>query len=235
MFRNKWLKRIGLGLVTLVLVVGGAAAFSAFEAHVINVTARIENALYVHPAELQYGTVFPQEHLNTSFFVAFSESFSARDQNRVGTVEYVIKQKPKPRDPADTEYCHNNSPQKPGNPNDPYYVKCYPFLGPYLSKTPDNLPLPGNDVGVPPFHDPSDPGSWAHGKLVKFPNINNDPGDTWTIDLAVPCFEGQCAQDWADFVHGLNPDADPDDYMLPPGLEHQVFGADLWVEVTKIY
>jgi len=240
---------IGIGALGTSLAI--LPLFAAFEAHVINVTAKIENALSIHPESLQYGTVFPQEHLNSSFFMNFSQSFSETNQTRVGKVDYEIRQKPKPREsyvaqvgvePA-RDWCHLNSPVNAANPNDPYYVNCYPNLCPYLSKHPDNNPAIGvnafNDDGLPAFHDPSL--EVASGTMAKFgaggpPNtIDNDPGDTWTVDLAVPCFTGSCAQDWATFVHSLNPSADPDDYTLPPTLEHQVFGCDLWVEVTKIY
>lgn len=224
--------------------------FAAFEAHVVNVTARIENALFVHPESLEYGTVFPQEHLNSSFFITFSRSFSTVSQRRVGKVDYIIKQKPKPREEkvaalggaeAARDWCHLNSPADPRDPSDSYYQNCYPSLCPYLSKHPDDLPATGpngkNDVGLPPFHNPNT--EFAKGTLVKFNangnTQNNDPGDTWTVDLAVPCFDGFCAQDWAAFVKKLNPAADPLSYMLLPTLEHQVFGCDLWVEVTKIY
>jgi len=230
---------LGVSLVVLPM-------FAAFEAHVVNVTAKIENALFVHPQSIEYGTVFPQEHLLSDFFLTFSQSFSETSQTRVGKVEYVIKQKPRPRESfvqqvgteAARDYCHLNDPTNVGDPSDPYYVKCYPNLCPYLSKTPDGVPATGpnanNDVGVPPFHDPDI--TWATGKIVKLPATNRDSGDQWTIDLAVPCFQGQCAQDWNQFVLGLNPNAgDPAQYQLPQGLEHEVFGCDLWVEVTKVY
>lgn len=231
--------------------------FAAFEAHVVNVTAKIENALDVHPQSIQYGTVFPQEHLFSDFFIGFSQSFSVDTQTRVGKVDYVIKQKPKPKPTflasagveAARDYCHLNVPVNPGDPNDPYYTKCFPNLCPYLSKhegttdggTPTN---PGENDGpeILPFHDPNAPSSWAHGLITKFgpsgpPNtIGRDSSDNWDIDLAVPCFNGQCAQDWNNFVLGLNPNAgDPLQYQLPQGLEHEVFGCDLWVEVTNIY
>jgi len=225
--------------------------FAAFEAHVVNVTARIENALFVHPAEIAYGTVFPQEHLWSDFFLSFSESFSAGDQTRVGTVEYVIKQKPKPRAEyvaavgveAARDYCHLTDPVDAGNLNDPYYANCYPNLCPYLSKhemTPDGgnplNPLENDGPAIPPFHDPDNPASWAVGKIVKLPAIGRDSSDDWYIDLAVPCFKGHCAQDWASFVTGLNPNVvNPNEYQLPASLEHEVFGCDLWVEVTDIY
>src|SRR3989338_6416442 len=101
----------GLSLATLPLL-------AAFEAHVVNVTARIENALFVHPQSIEYGTVFPQEYLLSDFFLSFSESFSETSQTRVGKVDYVIKQKPRPREAflqevgveAARDYCHLNSP-----------------------------------------------------------------------------------------------------------------------------
>jgi len=234
---------IGIGAVGTSLAM--LPLFAAFEAHVINVTAEIENALFVHPESIEYGTVFPQEHLLSDFFIAFSESFSERDQTRVGKVDYVIKQKPKPREAyvqqvgveAARDFCHLNAPANVGDPNDPYYVNCYPNMCPYLSKTPDGIPATGpnanNDTGLPPFHDPET--QFADGTIVKLPAIGRDSSDNWTVDLAVPCFKGQCAQDWPAFVHSLNPQADPELYKLPQGLEHQTFGCDLWVEVTKIY
>jgi len=236
---------IGIGALGTSLAV--LPLFAAFEAHVINVTAKIENALNVHPQSMLFGTVFPQEHLESTFFITFSTSFSETPQTRVGKVDYEIRQKPKPREsyvaqvgvePA-RDWCEDplNAPVNAADPNDPYYVNCYPNLCPYLSKHPDDIPKTGpnafNDNGVPAFHNPSL--EVASGTMVKLPVSGADAGDLWTIDLAVPCFTGSCAQDWATFVHSLNSDADPDDYTLPPTLEHQVFGCDLWVEVTKIY
>ena len=248
-------KKLILGFASIATILVMLPMFAAFEAHVINVTAQIENALLVHPEGLEYGTVFPQEHLLTSFFISFSNSFSATDQRRVGTVEYRIKQKPKPLPAFEVSaggvdiaraWCHDNYPATPYSATDPlwttYLGNCYPSLCPYLSKTPDGLPSSGqnanNDVGLPPFHNPWT--QFALGKLVKFnangTTIDNDPSDTWTIDLAVPCFAGQCAQDWPSFVQSLNPNAgDAEQYKLPQDFEHEVFGCDLWVEVTDIY
>ncbi len=260
------MKKLLLGASAVAIALATVPMFAAFEAHVINVTAEIENALYVHPESRDFGTVFPQEYRQLGVFVSFSESFSASDQNRVGTIEYVIKQKPKPRPESDrelpilkpdynqylpggqfegqlyphfidnelqrAEYCHSHQPADAGDPDDLYYINCYPTLCPYLSKTPDNFPPPGNDTGVSAFHDPTATSSWAFGKINKF---GTDVADTWIIDLAVPCFEDQCAQDWDEFVNDINPNADPDAFVLPATLEHEVFGCDLWFEVTDIY
>ena len=82
-----------LALGSVLAVLAGIAGLAAYEAHVINVTAHIENALYVHPDEIAFGTVFPQEYVERQFTVELSSSFQAA--NRVDDVEYVIKQKPK--------------------------------------------------------------------------------------------------------------------------------------------
>ena len=206
-------KKIILGLVAVVVVVGGVAAMSAYEAHVINVTAKIENALSVVTDPIQFGTVFPQEKLYKNLIVQLSGSFLTAD--RVDDVEYVIKQKPKPRMPEDAVYCHENSPMDPSNPDDDYYNFCYPVLCEYLSKTPDD-DVP-NDTGLSAFHSM---GRMAYGYLSK---ADNDQVDNWIIDLDVPCFEGQCAQDW-----------DHQGWELPARLESEVFGCDLWIEVTGI-
>lgn len=227
-------KKILITLVSMVVVVAGVVAVSAFEAWVINVTAHIENALFVHPlGPFDYGTVFPQEEFSGfGFDVSTSQSFSESTQDRVLSIDYVIKQKPKPKpeyiqqvglDEA-RRWCRENAPANPGDPNDPYYANCYPTMCPYISKNPQ-AQEPG-DVGVSSFHNPDT--EWATGRLHKKIRLSdperNDTNDSWDIDLSVPCFKGQCAQDWT------HPG-----YELPAGLEGQTFGCDLWVEVTNIY
>src|SRR3990172_4450063 len=94
-------KKLILGLAGLGAVLIMAPLFAAFEAHVINVTAQIENALFVHPESREFGTVFPQEYRKLGFFITFSDSFSATNQRRVSRIDYVIKQKPKCADNAE--------------------------------------------------------------------------------------------------------------------------------------
>jgi len=87
-------KKILLGLGAVAIVIAGVASFSAWEAHIINVTAHIENALAVTPDALNFGTVFPQEYLlSDPFTVGLSTSFLA--QTDAHRVDYVIKQKTK--------------------------------------------------------------------------------------------------------------------------------------------
>lgn len=219
-------KKIAVGVASALAILGGVVAMSAFEAHVINVTAKIENALSVTPKEIEFGTVFPQEYLTDTVTVTLSSSF--REEGRVDDVDYVIRQKPKPRPDATVptdyegsseEWCHENLPTTEYSDSDSewtdYLVNCYYPLCEYLSKEPDGTP--GNDGSLGAFHD-----MWAEvdGRLAK---SEDDYEDVWTIDLDVPCFEGMCAQDWTHTG-----------YELPADLESQMFGCDLWIEVGGI-
>ncbi len=87
------MKRIFLAGGALAAVLVTMPMFAAFEAHVVNVTATIENALTVPVKFLEYGTVFPQEKLDQFLDVRLSQSFDA--QSRLDDVTYHIRQKPK--------------------------------------------------------------------------------------------------------------------------------------------
>jgi len=213
--------------VSTIMVVAGVAMMSAYEAHIINVTAHIEDALKVTPdKELIFGTVFPQEHLEKRLFITTSTSFCDPTQRRVLNIDYKIVQKPKCVDAtgkyAPVDYATHECPDG--------YTEM-PLLCPYLSKKPvyEDSP-PYTDYGVSAFHDPSDPSSVATGTI----NKDHDLLDEWIIDLAVPCFEGMCAQDWPAFVASHNPNVNPHDYEALTNQESQTFGCDLWIEVTGI-
>ena len=267
------LRKIILGMGAAGTAVAMLPLLAAFEAHVVNVTARIENALSVPVEPITYGTVFPQEELNRFLPVALSRSFF--DEPDADDVEYIIRQKPKcgvtelngtvlvgptwtghviptPNDP--------NTPEDESNGGTAYTIDCkadepkdlqlgtgqtaglLPSLCEYLSKhelTPDPVAPTGqdNDGGLNSFHKPFVVSSgtvvWNDvlGRLAK---SEQDIADNWDIDLKVPCFGGYCAQDWADFVHGINPQADPSQYTQDILNEHKVFGCNLWVEVTGV-
>ena len=217
--------------------------FAAFEAHIINVTAQIENALSVNTDPIEFGTVFPQEALDREINISLSGSF--REEGRVDDVEYVIRQKPK---------CQLNA-EYTGEPlsefgrvtedgdvficedGENYHI--LPVLCPFLSKHEITAEDSENDSdGINAFHGPIfgwDLGdtldTQVAGRLAK---SDDDYDDTWNIDFRVPCFDGHCAQDWADFVIANNPEATPEDYILPTELEHDLFGCDLWIEVNGI-
>ncbi|MDO8559602.1 MAG: VWA domain-containing protein [bacterium] len=244
------MKKALLSLSALALAVASVPMFAAFEAHVINVTARIENALSVNTKPIEFGTVFPQEKLDKFIDISLSQSFV--DEDRVDDIDYMIRQKPK---------CGHPVPST--NPNEPVAYDDYkpvvghnkdtgeficpvgyvplPLLCPYLSKheiSPDGIVSENDSRGIPAFHGVID--GWTlqttldtqvTGHLAK---SQQDNDDQWLIDLKTPCFEGQCAQDWDDFVHAANPTATPSAFIQPTANEHQIFGCDLWIEVFGI-
>ncbi|MBI2098281.1 MAG: hypothetical protein HYT49_01295 [Candidatus Wildermuthbacteria bacterium] len=250
-------KKFALTLVAFVAVAAGVAGLSAFEAHVINVTAQIENALQVPTDSIDFGTVFPQEELSQEVSVSLSSSFL--DENRVDDVDYFIRQKPKCAVTTDNGTVLVDLPTATGH-IDPETgeVDCgeapagfeeetmdwgvLPSLCEYISKHPDGNPTPSNDGSLNSFHTPWVVGSgsidWTDtpGRLAK---SENDTEDTWTIDLAVPCFGGNCAQDWLDFVRRVSGDEtmtqeEADAFTRPIADEHKIFGCDLWIEVNGV-
>lgn len=220
----------------------GIVGMSAFEAHIINVTATIENALTVDTESVEFGTVFPQESLDYEVILALSDSFQLED--RVDDVEYVIRQKPKCW--SETDQAYGLVTEDAGDfvcvqsdTADDYAL--LPLLCPFLSKHEITADGTGeNDSsGINAFHGPVT--GWVladtlntevAGRLAK---SDDDFDDIWNIDLRVPCFEGECAQDWPAFVLANNPEvSNPADYMLPTELEHKQFGCDLWIEVGNV-
>ncbi|RJQ36452.1 VWA domain-containing protein [Candidatus Parcubacteria bacterium] len=284
-------RKVLFGLAVAGATVALLPLFAAFEAHVVNVTAKIENALTVPVNPLDFGTVFPQEYLVKNIPIALSQSF--QDEDRVDDVEYVIRQKPKcaitwndgtefdaatgedgthlytrtghvfpgaydPNDVADPLPLDPGDTFEGVTQFDGYYVDCgpaprelqtvpeetwgvLPMLCPYLSKHEDTEDgtEQENDDDVDAFHAPftvnGESISWleAQGRLAK---SVQDFEDNWLIDLAVPCFGGFCAQDWATFVgtHNANEQENADDWTQPIENQHKIFGCDLWFEVFNI-
>ena len=241
-----YIKKILASLTLVSVMAVSAAMFAAYEAHVINVTAHIENALTVHPDEIAFGTVFPQEYTERDFTVELSTSFLAED--RVYDVEYVIKQKPK---------CECDYPEflPDGTSNPDYKMYCVEgqyapvdyathecpvdytemlSLCPYLSKMPKYEEA--GDIGIPSYYvDESPAGPSANDYCTPLHNPDTDIAygyldknmddimDEWVVDLKVPPFDGYVGQDWPENcpVLGGSPDG-------------QDFGCDLWIEITGI-
>lgn len=259
------MKKISLILGVLALTLVALPLFSAFEAHVINVTATIENALSVPIRMIDFGTVFPQEYLKEPLGIGLSGSFLS--ETRVDDVDYIIRQKPKcgvttldgqTLVEGSTQTGHVIVGDNQATPEvEEYWIDCgvapipydtsthmyglLPSLCPYLSKHPDTVndqsATSTNDGTMPSFHEPfiieNNAVVWndTKGHLAK---SEGDTIDNWLIDLAVPCFGGNCAQDWASFVATHNDIVNADDYIQPADTEHKVFGCDLWVEVAGI-
>jgi len=251
------IKKLFLGAAGIAMAVATVPMFAAFEAHVINVTARIENALAVNTEPISYGTVFPQEQLDRFVDIGLSQSFI--DETRVDDIEYVIRQKPKcglpipNTDPlAPVEY--SEFAQVIGETNEGIFLcpegyRILPLLCPYLSKhkvdcdggtSTDGVCVGGNDEQINAFHGGPVTNIWtlqttlANEIDAHLAKSENDISDRWKIDLKVPCFAGHCAQDWEDYVKGINSAATPSEYIQPLANEHQTFGCDLWFEVTGV-
>jgi len=216
-------KKIVLGLLAVVVVVGGVAGMSAYEAHIINVTAKIENALGVSTAAIDFGTVFPQEYEEREFVINLSTSFMDPNQDRVKDVMYKIVQKPK---------CWNGTEYAP---IDPYTHTCpadyepMPDLCRFLSKLPVT-PETGDDGVLSYYNNQTDtcsePSSHiAYGRLDKCLDSNTcgegDTSDCWTVDLKVPPVAGSVGQDWPASCAG---------WTVP--TDGAIYGCDLWIEVT---
>ena len=233
-----YIKKILASLTLVSVMAVSAAMFAAYEAHVINVTAHIENALSVHPEALEFGTVFPQEYLERDITVATSASFQA--ETDALSVAYVIKQKPK---------CKSDDPN--ALPDDMYAPVHYAThlcpddytmmetLCPFLSKMdgdtgdgndtshpsyydigPDNTPMTDDDSCMPRYDAAGDEivRDDATGVLNR-----SDLSDDWIIDLKVPPVNGYIGQDWPDTC---------DEWTVP--IDSEDYGCDLWIEVTGI-
>jgi hypothetical protein len=117
-----------------------------------------------------------------------------------------------------------------------------PVLCPYLSKHEVTADGAGeNDgAGIPAFH--GLPGLWTesttfgHGVEGLLSMITGDQNDSWNIDFRVPCYRGECAQDWAGFVKAESgdPNINADNYVLDPAAKGKMFGCDLWIEVLNV-
>lgn len=255
-------KKIILASFAALSAVVALPLLSAFEAHIINVTAQIENALSVDTHSLTFGTVFPQEKLDRFFDISLSQSFE--DEQKADDVNYIIRQKPKCGWTTDEGEILVGETQS-GHVDDEGRFSCpsptvdtppiigavwgqLPLLCRYLSKhemthdhmiNPDGTQTLDNDDSLNAFHEIGSmtTGTWVwtdvKGRLAK---SENDYLDTWDLDLKVPCFEGHCAQDWDNFVHTANPNSNvnPNSFIQPITNEHKVFGCDIWVEVTGV-
>jgi hypothetical protein len=70
------MKKVILIITALVMMTSGVAAVSAYEAHIINVTAHVENALTVDSGgpDIDFGVMFPQEWQKVKKTISLSTS-----------------------------------------------------------------------------------------------------------------------------------------------------------------
>jgi hypothetical protein len=215
--------KIGLlVLAALVTAASGVAMVSAYEAHLINVRAHVENAMLVDTGEINFGTVFPQEWFTRDFTVSTSTSFCAPTQTRVNKIDYSIYVEWKP--------IPGTSP-----------VEYYHWLGDALYIGIDaatKLPIAagGNLTPVGPTPPPGPPGAkWVMDSSEPiFKGVNLT--DKITVGLDVPVFKGyyNALSDVATKPSGLNAPTVilEGNRNVPAGI---TLGADIKIQVTNVY
>lgn len=232
-------------LIALVMVGSGVAAVSAYEAHLINVTAHVENAMSVDRQSIHFGTVFPEEWLLQEFHVGTSDSFCAPGQFRVTHIDYAVYAEWKPVGTASPTPVVTDA---AGN-------KYYAWLGNALyvgidatDKWPNTAPVPGDMALVgPALAGPQSAQKVNNlvGTLFKAVSGPQNLTDLITVGLDVPVFEGSynALTDMlqADGTYLPKPSHlnDPT-WIIPanfPGYDPDGmdFGLDLKIQVTKIY
>ena len=234
------IKKILASLTLVSVMAVSAAMFAAYEAHVINVTAHIENALTVHSEELKFGTVFPQEYLERQITIRTSDSF--QDEEDALSVSYVIKQKEKCEINEPTSGMPQYAPVHYATHSCPNGYTMMETLCPFLSKT-DGDPDDDNDTSHPSYYTsalgtPNVPGpddtcisryNASDEEILRddatgvLDRRTDDLSDTWIIDLKVPPVDGYIGQDWP---------ASCADWTVP--TDSKDYGCDLWIEVTGI-
>lgn len=233
------MKKVLLVLGALVMTLSGVAAVSAYEAHIINVTAHVENALEVTES-IDFGTVFPEEWFTKDASITTSISFCADEQTRVGDIYFKVYAAWKPVPGTDpVEYYHWLG--------EALYLGFYPDDGVPPVGPPANLKA-GDlvNVGAAPV---SQPGSkpvlgGAEFLVTKYPL---PPDESFlVIGLDVPVFEGYWNEhtDVATKPSGLSgPSYEIPEYLDPPtnlipnpawnpdGVD---LGVDIIIQVTRI-
>ncbi len=155
-----------LPLLTGACIVVGAAGYAAFEAHVVNVKAVVENALTVSTDSVEFGDViYPSIQRpgfsNASVTVSLADSFVASD--RLEGVSYVLKLKPKVKLSCD-------SPQAP--------QPCEPLKAPYPGD-------PWADVVIGSSTVPA----WQYCEENLPEDASTTDAVTYTVDLSNPYWQ----------------------------------------------
>ena len=229
-------KKFLLVSIALLAIVVGVAGMSAFEAHIINVTAHIEEGINVSPTPISFGTVFPQEFLTKDYDIALSDSFLNNPD--VDNIKYVIEQRLKPcplksdGTPEDPTCVPDTASETPDNPTGWHFLSLCPFLS-KINTEADGTSAQ-NDISHPSYYTDNPPSGPSENDTCQTSSTQavgilsksaTDTLDTWIIDLKVPPIQGFVGQDWPDscvasaFIVNTN---------------EATYGCDLWVKTTEV-
>jgi len=81
-------------LAALLVIASGIMAVGAYEGHLVDVKAHVENAIGVQTYEFDFGTVFPEDYIEGSIMIGLSNSFV--EQDTYSSVYYDLWWEPKP-------------------------------------------------------------------------------------------------------------------------------------------
>jgi hypothetical protein len=175
------MKKILFLAAVLLVVFSGVSAVSAYEGHLIDIKAHVENAIGVNTIELNMGTVFPQEVFEAQIPFGLSQSFMSSNQLRLSSVNYELAWELKPGVGA--------TPLTSANPL--YLGSYYEPLNPFLKVTSlDGTFTTNGNVNTVPA-----PGAavvFATGQLTKIwpSGYNTQSMDYVHLTFSVPVFQG---------------------------------------------
>lgn len=226
------MKKAILVVAALLMVVSGIAAVSAYEAHLINVTAHVENALTVDTTAIDFGTVFPEEWLIEERDIALSDSANLTLGEGAGaltSVSYEIWAEYKFDDEDPVDMLPDYDPLIDGK-------DYYKWLGDWLwvgidATTPSGSSMAGwTQVGAAP--DPATAMAVATGLTG---TLTDDTPQTLGVMLLAPCFHGYYNED-TDVKPDWWPTPDTAAWpLLDQGLHAGCdLGIDLKIQVTGI-
>jgi hypothetical protein len=229
------MKKVILILTAIVLVASGVAAVSAYEAHVINVKAHVENALSVNTSDVNFGTVFPQEWIVNHREVKLSESACDELEDDLIAVNFTFLAEWKDCDDA-MGYFYDGQAWDAGTANYCQWMGEFLYVGWDVDDTAAQMTLVGPAAAPPP----------SAQQILTSGRLTDCDAHQLYIAIDVPVFEG--------FYNPLtDPEPKPsgeDDptYIIPDGslmytdmpahpaydAEGMDFGIDLKIQVTGI-
>jgi hypothetical protein len=159
------MKKVLFILAGLLIIASGIMSVAAYEGHAVDVRAHVENALMINDYDVDFGTVFPQEALESQVIIGLSESF--RGQERYSSVQYKVYWEPKPI---------SDHPGALDPDNDTYYEAIWPFI---------ELKAEGDTVYADPTTDGTGMILAGAGTLYN----GDDECDMWHMILNPPVFD----------------------------------------------
>lgn len=239
------MKKVIFIVAALMAVFSGVAAVSAYEGHLVDIKAHVENALGVETDEWDLGTVFPQEIIESDLVFGLSESFLAQEAVSDVTYKLCWELKPAPLDgEGEPTICKPLTFEDAAGALTYYYQPLNPYLEILMSSDGDGI-IAGADTKAVPAEGQAI--CWGTGEMLIIPGTDPLEGDfcDWVhLKFHVPVFE-----DYYNSITdaGLQPDwtysmIDADDYCLVEEticgktmeVPHADLGINLKIQVTNI-